>query len=643
MWKYGIFLVTMLVYITASTISAQETVYLNYQGRLTDDTGIPLTATVSITFSIYDNTGYAPAKWSQSYADVEVSNGLFNVNLGPIPDTVFNGEDRYLGIQIEADPEISPRTLLTSAPSAAYAKQMAGGDVETGEGSLTVNTETGDPTIVLDAGQGRAVPSISMYAHPPEPVKVFEVNAGSEDEAGGSLNLYNEITKYMGLDPSPFNTGGNLRMYNTSGMGEQIFFELNTGQTAGASMSLHDEIGKRMGVEPSPFHPAYGITMYNPEIDPAAPYMELLVGANDGAIMNMYDDVGKWMGVEPVPFNSGGSIKLFNSSSVGPTPLVELIADNSEGGSINIHDEIGKRMGLEPTPFNSGYGLSIYNPNTSSPLIEMNGSPTDGGSFNIYDNVGRVMGFDPTPFNGGFSMTFRDPTGGDPSGEVLMDLRSIYGGRASYVTLQMYNPSSIVPANSLADLSADASGGFLRLGQSRGLDDYQTLFYGAAEPAVANFGLKGPAPVVDLLGPVIMMVVDDAEAKMGIGIADSDEALYVVGNIVATGNITAITDTKAKTNVEPINDALAIVEELQGVRYDWRDDFVAKMNAPRTKQIGLIAQDVEKVVPEIVLSPDEGYKSVDYSRLTAVLIEAVKELKAENDELRKRVERLEGR
>jgi len=173
-------LITIVLFLLGITpLSAQDMVYMNYQGQLTGSTGDPLDTTVSMTFSIYDNTGYAPAIWTMEYPAMSVSGGLFSLNLGPIPDTVFNGDDRYLGITVGVDPEISPRTLLTSAPSAAYAKQMSGGDVETGEASLTVNTESGDPTIVLDAGQTRAAPNISIYAVPPEPVKVVEITAGS--------------------------------------------------------------------------------------------------------------------------------------------------------------------------------------------------------------------------------------------------------------------------------------------------------------------------------------------------------------------------------------------------------------------------------------------------------------------------------
>ena len=73
------------------------------------------------------------------------------------------------------------------------------------------------------------------------------------------------------------------------------------------------------------------------------------------------------------------------------------------------------------------------------------------------------------------------------------------------------------------------------------------------------------------------------------------------------------------------------------MRYNLESELAVKLNTADDKQIGLIAQEVKEVLPEVVNSPEEGYSSVNYSRLSAVLIEAVKELRAKN-EARKSVE-----
>ncbi len=107
------------------------------------------------------------------------------------------------------------------------------------------------------------------------------------------------------------------------------------------------------------------------------------------------------------------------------------------------------------------------------------------------------------------------------------------------------------------------------------------------------------------------------------------------GNFTATGNVTAYSDARLKTDISTINDALGICGKLRGVSYKWLKDGSAG--------IGVIAQEVEEVIPEIVLTsketnPSTGeeteVKSVDYGKIVGVLINAINELKEEVEELK---------
>jgi hypothetical protein len=92
-------------------VFADVTRTTSYQGYLTDDVGNPLTGTVDITFTIYDALVGGNQKWTETIKNVEVSDGLFNVVLGlstPI-DSDDVDSDRYLGIKVETDPEMTPR------------------------------------------------------------------------------------------------------------------------------------------------------------------------------------------------------------------------------------------------------------------------------------------------------------------------------------------------------------------------------------------------------------------------------------------------------------------------------------------------------------------------------------------------------
>ena len=102
------------------------------------------------------------------------------------------------------------------------------------------------------------------------------------------------------------------------------------------------------------------------------------------------------------------------------------------------------------------------------------------------------------------------------------------------------------------------------------------------------------------------------------------------GAIVATGDITAFSDARLKHDIETIDNALDKVDNLRGVTYKMIED------ASHTEKVGVIAQEVEEILPQVVRTADDEMqtKSVDYGKLCAVLIEAVKELKKEVEELK---------
>ena len=109
----------------------------------------------------------------------------------------------------------------------------------------------------------------------------------------------------------------------------------------------------------------------------------------------------------------------------------------------------------------------------------------------------------------------------------------------------------------------------------------------------------------------------------------SADTLEVQGTVQAT-NVIAVSDGTLKTNISPLNDPLATINKLNGVQYDWKDPNNGE------HEIGLIAQDVETVVPEVVRTlAGSNLKGVEYQKLTAILIEAVKELSNQVNELKK--------
>jgi hypothetical protein len=98
------------------------------------------------------------------------------------------------------------------------------------------------------------------------------------------------------------------------------------------------------------------------------------------------------------------------------------------------------------------------------------------------------------------------------------------------------------------------------------------------------------------------------------------------GDVVASCS----SDERLKDNKKNIENALEKVESLNGVEFDWND----KQDVYEGHDIGVIAQEVEKIAPEIVNTRDNGYKAVKYEKLVPLLIEAIKELSNEIKELK---------
>jgi hypothetical protein len=92
-----------------------------------------------------------------------------------------------------------------------------------------------------------------------------------------------------------------------------------------------------------------------------------------------------------------------------------------------------------------------------------------------------------------------------------------------------------------------------------------------------------------------------------------------------SAGINELSDARMKTDVETIDGALESVLAIRGVAYKWARDRHPELNLPEGNQLGLIAQEVEPVLPELVQTDVNGVKTVEYAHVVAVLIEAIKE------------------
>ncbi len=152
----------------------------------------------------------------------------------------------------------------------------------------------------------------------------------------------------------------------------------------------------------------------------------------------------------------------------------------------------------------------------------------------------------------------------------------------------------------------------------------------------ANVGIN--YPVSDFFGLTIGL---DANDTYG---------LVVYGPTYCSSGAWAASDFRFKKNIVTLKSALDKILQLRGVSFEWKTEEFPNKGFTHGENIGLIAQEVEKIIPELVKDGPEGYKSIAYDKLTAFLIEGMKEQqsqiesgKSENAKLTYRVQELESK
>ena len=105
------------------------------------------------------------------------------------------------------------------------------------------------------------------------------------------------------------------------------------------------------------------------------------------------------------------------------------------------------------------------------------------------------------------------------------------------------------------------------------------------------------------------------------------------GTVYSSGNFNSASDIRLKTNIKTLSNSLEKVLQMRGVEYD-------RIDLGGEHQIGLIAQEVEKVIPELVFGEGEDIRGVSYGNITALLIEAIKEQQEQINNLKQEIQNL---
>lgn len=349
--------------------------------------------------------------------------------------------------------------------------------------------------------------------------------------------------------------------------------------------------------------------------------------------------------------NSGGGEKgdKGDTGAVGPVGPQGEVGPAGEAGPIGPSGEIGAtgpagEVGPQgpagpqgatgptgPTPqfgFNDGGAGAIAISNGDGGLVLNAAASLARGYLKFPNGTPAVIGFDEV-LQGGTALTVR-------AGSSLGDSNAAGGGQ---LELRAGNANVSGPSScSSCDVNVAGACPGPNLNSVRiyagdnGVDQFYTC----------NNVVNGDIEMYAGNGQPLRMVVNGNSGNVGIGVAFPTQKLQVNGNIVAN-NVSVPSDERLKQDITRIQHAQELVSQLRGVRYRWTPAARAKLQAGDSMMIGLLAQDVQKVMPEAVTTLSDGTLTVSYDKVVPVLVEALKSQDEELVQTRKRLEALEKR
>jgi hypothetical protein len=570
---------------------------ITYQGRLLDG-DIAADGLYDLQFSLYDApTGGSQTGSTVAIEDMDVIEGYFTVDLD-FGEGVFDGNPRWLQIAVR--------------PGA-------------GTGSLTV----------LDPRQRIAPTPYALYAF-----------SGAGGGGGG-------VTAPLVLSGSVANPGAIIKGTNT-GNGIGLYGE---GETAGVwgDNSSSGSVGMLGG----PIWGVYGISsdmgLYGQGLTAGVYGSNSSSGSNFGAL-------------------GGPTYGVYGSSTFGLAGLfdgtVQITGGSPGAGKVLTSDAAG--LASWQTPTGGGGGDNLGN-HTATQNINLNGHylSGDGASKGIYVNsFGRVGIGTSSP---GYDLDVAGViTATGTAGQATAQIKGATEGNGYGVAGYSSYGYGVHGSGGSVGVS-----GYTDSGTGVGVAGYSNSSIGVEGYSPSGHGVEGYSSSgyagyfdgksyfskpLEIGATGAALLVKGAEAiwydgtcfswgfggqrnyfarPVSIGTTDpGGYALYVSGTAFSTG-FWLSSDARFKKDVRQIDSALDKVMDLHGVSFEWDSSSNPDKQFPQGRHYGVIAQEVEQVVPEVVMEGTQGEKAVSYTELVPILIEAVKELKAENDALKQRLDILE--
>jgi len=499
--------------------------------------------------------------------------------------------------------------------------------VETGGGSPTVNVQVFDGSGTL----------LGQKAYPLQPYE--QIQPGVAEVVPGIKTTNARITATVtGGTGSVLIAGAQLANISQDSSGFEMSFrdELlgSGGGTAGVT-SLNGLTGALT------LKPGNGIS-----ITPSGSSIDIaFTGGGGSGLTSVTHDAslaGAGTGASPLAIANGQVVRSVNGvhdtvtlaagSNVTITPSGSTLTIASSGGGLTLpfSGSTATSMSSAFMITDSGSGDAIYGSIFSGNGIHGFGGTAGGsGVFGESDTSSGVRGT--SYFGGAAGVWGNNPNGGPgvhgtsgSSGYTVSGPTGVWGESSTGVGV-------IGTSNSQVGVYGHSNSSIGIQGVSGGNDGvYGSSSSGnGVEGNVSNIS-AGVAGVNRGTGPGIY-----GENQSG-GFAGD-----FVGDGVYTGSWSKASDSRFKKDVAPLEGALPGTLMLRGVTFDWRREEFPERGFHERRDLGFIAQEVEAVYPELVVTGPDGYKSVDYAKVTPILVEAIKSQQRKIDELERRLERLE--
>ena len=358
-------------------------------------------------------------------------------------------------------------------------------------------------------------------------------------------------------------------------------------------------------------------------------------------------------GAESVVISNTGELRP-NSGTVSTPSFSPTTTDAATPSSLNLGGTSGT----------TGY-LSIYNANT---VTSGDSTPAGFTAPSNSDGIPAVIGCTISPANVYHINSVISPGNGatidghnvsatllvqlKKNGTVIQTKTQAINGSSATSTVQVAGTYSITfnsinlegGASYTLDTGIQSRQGYMY--GSAGSDDtvWSTAYFYPPDLSSPSITLTAPGSnaFTEITRGGIQVVASETKTVI-IPTATSGDALSVTGSISATGNITAFStsDSRLKENIKLIPEPLDKVREISGVSFRWKEGFDNVHNFGGTADIGVLAQDVEYVLPSIVkMNPQNGFRGVQYEKLIPLLIESIKELAIKVETLENEIKRL---